>query len=262
MKFCSFCDHRGYIINPEAFELGEVPLSPCPKCVLTLCRCSGEAPYLFSEGDSVQMCSCSPVRSRIEKIRLLYAKSDLEKKYRWRFLGDFNCRVQPETKAKSLAYKIIQDFPNIDKGLFIWGNPGTGKTLLSAIILTELITRYAVEGKYVKISKSFFGKLRSTFVEGTALYGMSSQIEKELQEIDILIVDDFGTQRDSAWEKETLYNLVDSRYEAEKFTIFTSNTNPLVSLKDMYEGRILSRIREMCRIIELSGTDRRTDNAD
>jgi len=259
MKFCSFCDHLGYVINPDAVELGELPLSPCPKCVVPGCRCSGEPPYLFSEGDTVRMCSCSPVRSRMEKIRILYAKSDLEKKFRWRFLGDYNCRTQAETKAKSIAYKIIQEFPAVDRGLFIWGNPGTGKTLLSTIILTELITRNAIEGKYVKISKSFFGKLRSTFVEGTALYGMSSQIEKELQEIDVLVIDDFGTQRDSAWEKETLYNLVDSRYEAEKFTIFTSNANPLVSLKDLSEGRILSRIREMCKIIELSGADRRTE---
>jgi DNA replication protein DnaC len=259
MKYCSFCDYKGYIINPDAYEIGEIPLLPCPKCVVPLCKCNNEAPYLYSDAENVLICSCSPVRTRIDKILSLYGKCDLEKKYRWRFLSDFNCRTQAETKAKTIAYKIMHEFPAIDRGLFIWGNPGTGKTLLSAITLTELITRHAVEGKYVKISKSFFGKLRSTFVEGSALYGMSAEIEKQLQEIDVLVIDDFGTQRDSAWEKETLYNLVDSRYEAEKFTIFTSNSNPLITLKEHSDGRILSRIREMCRIIELSGPDRREE---
>ena len=75
--------------------------------------------------------------------------------------------------------------------------------------------------------------------------------------MDVLVIDDFGVQRDSPWEQETLYNLIDARYEAEKFTIITSNNNPEKSLKELSEGRILSRIREMCRILELSGEDYR-----
>ena len=67
-------------------------------------------------------------------------------------------------------------------------------------------------------------------------------------------IDDFGVQRDTDWEKETLYNLVDARYEAEKFTLFTSNNNPTQVMKD---PRVLSRLREMCRIMELAGEDHR-----
>nr|HPM34702.1 DNA replication protein DnaC [Spirochaetota bacterium] len=60
-----------------------------------------------------------------------------------------------------------------------------------------------------------------------------------------------------AWEQETLYNLIDARYEAERLTIITSNSNPEKGLKELSEGRILSRLKEMTNIIELSGTDRR-----
>jgi DNA replication protein DnaC len=196
---------------------------------------------------------------RIDTINALYNKSGIDKKYRWRFLNDFQVRSNADNKAKTAAYKIITGFPKVDKGLFLWGNPGTGKTMLSAIILTELIVRHAIDGRFVKISRNFFGKLRSTFVEGSKLYGMSSEIERDLQEVDVLIVDDFGIQRDSPWEQETLYNLVDSRYEAEKFTIFTSNNNPIEAMKELSNGRILSRIREMCYILELSGQDHREE---
>jgi len=54
-----------------------------------------------------------------------------------------------------------------------------------------------------------------------------------------------------------LYNLVDARYEAEKFTLFTSNVDPYRALADLADGRVLSRIKEMCTIIELTGSDYR-----
>ncbi len=85
----------------------------------------------------------------------------------------------------------------------------------------------------------------------------AQEIEYELENADVLVVDDFGVQRDSPWEQETLYNLVDARYEAEKFTIFTSNVDPKSALADIAGGRVLSRIKEMCTILELTGHDYR-----
>ncbi len=145
----------------------------------------------------------------------------------------------------------------MSRGLYLWGNPGTGKTLLASIILTELICRHAIEGRFVKISRNFFSILKESFNENSSNYGQSNRIEKELHEVDVLVLDDFGIQRDTPWEQETLYNLVDARYENEKFTIFTSNNNPLKSLSELSGGRILSRLKEMCRIMELSGEDMR-----
>lgn len=255
--FCSYCEFTGIIKNPDAYITGSDPLSPCPNCVLKDCSCGGQSPYLYIRGGQVSECSCKPVRMRIEKINRIIVDSDIDKKYRWRFLSEFNVASPAENRAKSAAYKIISDFKKTEKGLFLWGNPGTGKTMLSAIILTELIVKYAVSGKFVKISRNFFGKLKSTFHESSKLYGMSSVIEQELADVDVLVVDDFGIQRDSEWEQETLYNLVDARYEKQRFTIFTSNNNPAESMKELSNGRILSRIREMCRIMELSGKDRR-----
>ncbi|MDA3822022.1 MAG: ATP-binding protein, partial [Bacteroidales bacterium] len=183
--------------------------------------------------------------------------SGIDNHFRWKFFMDYEARDKMSNDAKKLAYDIVKNFPNVKKGHYFWGNPGTGKTLLATIILTEIITRHMVEGRFIKISRNYFNRLKASFVEGSATYGTASQIEDELANVDVLVIDDFGVQRDTSWEQETLYNLVDARYEAEKFTIFTSNSNPNSTLKDISDGRVLSRIKEMCRLMEISGEDYR-----
>ncbi len=257
-QFCSYCEYSGIIHNP-AFEVqGDNVLSPCPKCVVTKCRCGGEDPYYYFDNDEIRPCPCRDTRMKIERILEIYNSSGIDKKFRWKNIRDFRAgQNKLAAEAYKAAYDIITNFPDVKKGLYLWGNPGTGKTLLSTIILTELIRHYAVNGKFIKISRNFFNLLRSTFSEGSLQYGQSSVIEKEYASVDVLVIDDFGVQRDSAWEQETLYNLIDARYEGEKFTIITSNNNPEKTLKELSEGRILSRLREMCRILELSGEDNR-----
>ncbi len=256
-QYCSFCDHTGIVRNPYFKEMGEVPLSPCPKCVMSHCTCGGAAPYFYYEDNEIRDCHCREIRMKIDRINGIYNRSGIERKYRWRFFDSYDSITRMSEEAKTAAYDLVKKFPNVNKGLFLWGNPGTGKTLLSSILLTETIIRNAVEGRFIKISRTFFNRLRETFNEGSETYGDAGRILHELEDVDVLVIDDFGVQRDSPWEVETLYNLVDARYEAEKFTIFTSNTDPFKTLKDLSGGRILSRIKEMCTIMEISGPDYR-----
>lgn len=256
-RYCSYCDYSGIIQNSGFETMGGDALSPCPKCVIPKCRCGGEDPYYYYDGENILPCFCRETRMKIDRVIEIYYASGIDKKFKWKTFNDFDAGNKLAAAAKNAAYDIVMKFPDVNKGLFLWGNPGTGKTLLSTIILTELIKHHAVNGKFIKISRNFFNLLRSTFHEGSEKYGQSSRIEKEFAEIDLLVIDDFGVQRDSPWEQETLYNLIDARYENEKFTIITSNNNPEKSFKELADGRVLSRLREMCRIMELSGEDYR-----
>lgn len=256
-EFCSYCDKTGIIHDPINEKTVGDPILPCPKCVLPVCRCGGEDPYYYELDGRVVECECREVRLRIERIHRLYKTSGIDKKYQWRFMNSFESVNKLSQEAKKAAYEIVVKYPDVNRGIFLWGNPGTGKTLLSSIILTELMLRHNIDGKLIKISRTFFKRLKDTFVEGSATYGEASKIEREFEDADVLVIDDFGVQRDSPWEQETLYNLVDSRYEAERFTIFTSNQNPHKAFGELSHGRILSRIKEMCRIIEITGDDYR-----
>lgn len=255
--YCMHCEHTGLVHNQGAYLTGEAPISVCPKCIGPLCKCGGKEPYFYTDGTHIIECPCRELRLRILKVNALYQKSGIDKKYQWRFINEFNSITAQAQNAKTAAYDICKKFPHVDRGLFLWGNPGTGKTMLSTIILTELITRHALEGRFLKISRSFFDRIRATFNEASDQHGMGNAIEREIANVDVLVIDDFGVQRNTPWEQETLYNLIDTRYEGEKFTIITSNHDPVKQFGELFEGRILSRIREMCRIMELTGPDQR-----
>ncbi|MBK8395744.1 MAG: ATP-binding protein [Leptospiraceae bacterium] len=47
----------------------------------------------------------------------------------------------------------------------------------------------------------------------------------------MLVLDDFGVQKETAWAMEKIYDLIDTRYENRRLTIVTSN-KPMESLKE------------------------------
>ncbi|MCB1170488.1 MAG: ATP-binding protein, partial [Leptospiraceae bacterium] len=70
------------------------------------------------------------------------------------------------------------------------------------------------------------------------------------------VIDDFGIHRESDWVNQTLYDLIDSRYEKSLITILTSN-EPMESWKGLFGGRLYSRLRQICIEIHLDGADYR-----
>jgi len=68
------------------------------------------------------------------------------------------------------------------------------------------------------------------------------------------VIDDFGVQRNTEWEMEILYNLIDARYANRRLTFVTTNQKA-DELKELAQGRIYSRFLEMCHIIHVDGYD-------
>jgi DNA replication protein DnaC len=69
---------------------------------------------------------------------------------------------------------------------------------------------------------------------------------------DLLVLDDFGIWRNSDWLYNTLYILINERYENFKPTIFTSNIDIKTITKNLKDLRIPRRIVDMCiEIIEV-----------
>ena len=63
----------------------------------------------------------------------------------------------------------------------------------------------------------------------------------------LLIIDDFGMERDTPFATEHIFNIIDSRYKANKPLILTSNLSAaqLTAPSNLKEQRIYSKILEM-----------------
>ena len=78
----------------------------------------------------------------------------------------------------------------------------------------------------------------------------------DLADAPILLLDDLGTTRRSAFNEQIIFRLIDYRYSQNLTTIITSNL-PGEHFRDEVGARTNSRLREMCMLIDFGRTDRR-----
>lgn len=162
----------------------------------------------------------------------------------------FSVKLYSE-QAQSVAGKIlarcqnyVEKFDRIvnDNGgigiYFSSKTRGSGKTFLSTIIGAELTRK----GKRVIwfSMPDLLQQIKSTYDRES---GVSTSREiARLQNAEVLLLDDIGAEKQSAWVEETIYSILDRRMQQCRPTIFTSNLRP-DELK--YDDRIKDRIKRM-----------------
>jgi DNA replication protein DnaC len=229
-------------------------------CVEERCRCKGQAPYYYWDEEARnQRCACWSARRRLSEVNRMFKEADIPSLYRWKFLEDFH-PFTPDGKSVRIAQdahryvlRLMEKEP--EHGFLLHGNPGTGKTLLGCIMLNELMLNRGKPGRFLNLSK-YLQQLRDTYSEDSDNYGRTWTIIESLGKIPYLVIDDFGVQRGTEWAKEVLYDLVDTRYAEKRFTVITTN-QPLGELQQLSQGRIYSRLLEMCKLVEMEGEDYR-----
>jgi DNA replication protein DnaC len=135
--------------------------------------------------------------------------------------------------------------------LYSRGN-GTGKTHLLAACLIELVRR-GKNGRFLRPA-DFYARIKATF--GKNSFGEDCESEEEIladyAETDVLLIDDIGTGRSgSPWEEEKLYLLVDQRLGHGRITLVSTNHAFPDELAQYAGRRVVSRLYEACRIIEI-----------
>lgn len=264
MKRCRICGGSGIVFDRDAQVAGPGELKLC-SCIEKQCGCGGTPPYqVFDKNGVHSWCACRAPRLKLEATKKHFKESDIPKKYLWKFCDDFKMDFDDPTDART-ANKIIgligtlKDKPTDEKwkgGFYLWGPAGSGKTLLACITLQELMLKYGQAGRFVDLSRQFFQRIKRSYDASDESYGTSGRIIEELISLPFIVIDDFGVQRNTEWESEMLYNLIDSRYAEERITIITSNSN-ISDFKTVATGRVYSRILEMCRIIHVDLPDYR-----
>ena len=176
--------------------------------------------------------------------------------------------IYTDDKARLEAIKYIDNFcknyPEINKGIYLHGNFGCGKTYLIAALFNELAKK-GIKSSIIYYPE-FLRDLKASFQnkEDTSFADKYEYIKT----IPYLLIDDIGAENVTAWGRdEILGTLLQYRMNEKLSTFFTSNLtlNELeshLSLTSKTEDkvkarRITERIKCLSEDIEIIGKNRR-----
>lgn len=200
------------------------------------------------------------------KEQVLDQKRSHQRNYRL-FHGD---RKDLETSLNTLdvsgeSREYMQAFLEVIKsrqdsaGVFLYGQPGTGKTYL----LTCLANDLAREGKRVSFVKTPL--FIQDFKQSLDDYEYRQTMLGHLKFADVLFLDDLGSEGITKWTRDDiLFPVLDYRLQQGKKTYFSSNYT-LDELIRQYQPdgdqvaslRIQERIRSLARPVRMAGKSRR-----
>lgn len=153
--------------------------------------------------------------------------------------------------AKRYAKRVVED-NNFNRGIVFIGDSGTGKTFTSSCIANYLMDN----GKTVLVINFglYLNRVKREWAEA------ENDILNFVKLCDLLVIDDFGGERNTEFAIEKAFLLIDTRYRSEKPMIVTTNLS-LYQLERKFTNRIRSRLEEMCYTIKIDTKDRRKDIA-
>lgn len=151
--------------------------------------------------------------------------------------------------AKQRALHFVENFQREFENLFFYGNTGVGKTFLTHCIARELIEAgcsviyFSAYDLFEELAKKAFGK-----------YNETPELPDYVEECDLLIIDDLGTEMTNSFVSSRLFLLINERLAHKKSTIISTNLE-IGAFSEMYSERTFSRIFSNYTIIKLIGRD-------
>lgn len=160
-------------------------------------------------------------------------------------------------KLPGQLQEMFWEMHRTGKGIYLHGNVGVGKTYAAYAMAEKWQELY--ENNETNHSPFYFNvpKLLTKFREEIQEEYPEDRVQKKMRiPRHMVVLDDLGAERVTDWVKESLYLVINVRYEHETPTIITSNYD-LDTVSDSVGDRIASRISEMCQVVSLAGDDRR-----
>ena len=197
----------------------------CPKCA--------DEGYIGRK-----MCDCF----RRELARLQYFSSPLAKAFPKADFKNFdlsyyeNDDFEQMRDVKNFLSKYATGFSMDKESLFLWGDPGLGKTFSSACIAKKVMEK-GYDVVYESASKIFSLMEEGHFSRDEIKKNSSSR----LLLCDLLIIDDLGTELKNTFTLSALYDIINGRMLEKRPTIINTNYT-IKELEELYAERIVSRL--------------------
>ncbi len=182
--------------------------------------------------------------------------------------------------AHSFASRMADDYPAIDTGLLFMGPVGVGKTHLAVAVLRELIEKkgaaclFYESGSLLKAIQDSYNPVSQT---------SEMRVLAPVYQAEVLVLDELGATVPTNWVRDTLYQIINTRYNQKKLTIFTTNyfdearvgngeqdagdqkrrsfasarVQELTTLEERIGTPLRSRLYEMCKKVMIEGEDYR-----
>jgi DNA replication protein DnaC len=223
-------------------------VSACPHDV-----CDGTGFVIDEQTNTATDCTCRPLRISRAKARRLEAR--LPQRYRDVAFERFPVTEMPAPVVATVRRFTRDIHRNLDegKGLWLFGDVGTGKTTLAMLVSKAGIAA----GRSVAIYS--LPRLMNVLREAIGSDDGKLELIDRLATVDLLHLDDVGAENGTDWVLEQLYSIVNTRYEEGRSLVVTSNLDP-DALAEQIGHRTVSRLIEMCSVqIPLFGADRRRE---
>ena len=223
----------------------------------TVCpRCYGTGMEVIP-GKGARRCEC---RKRDDSAKLLEA-AHIPARYRECSLSNYRPASGngSQLQAFNYAFKLVDEYPAVDRGLLFMGTVGVGKTHLATAILRGLID------KGVRCLFFEFGALLKEIQDSYNPVSQTSELKipAPVYDADVLVLDELGASKPTDWVRDTMMQVIGTRYNNKRLTIFTTNyTDERLNgreetLEDRIGVRLRSRLYEMCRTVVVNGADYR-----
>ncbi len=231
------------------------------------CKICNDTGYITENG-STHMCNCLKQRLfdiEFNKSNISNLKNDNFENFDLHYYSDevdegkYKTKLSPRKnieKIKDICMHFIDNFDNPDeKNLLFTGNTGLGKSFLSSCIANELLKN----GKTVLYQTA--PVMLDSIIDfrfGKSISNSSNQnICDNILNVDLLIIDDLGTESMNSVKFAELFNIINSRLlNSGKVTKTIISTNlSLQNLFATYDERIVSRIVGNYNICYFFGDD-------
>lgn len=145
--------------------------------------------------------------------------------------------------------RYAAEFSDHSRSLLLMGNPGLGKTHLSISIAKEVLKAGftcaygSIQNYLTEVEKEHFGRGQ----QGKDTLSI-------LTTVDLLILDDLGTETSTQFYESMIYNIINTRINTSRPTIVNTNFSA-EELQRKYNGRIISRLFGEYSKVNFYGTD-------
>ncbi len=245
---CEFC---GRELTPIGLEYLYANFSP-DNIEYERCTCKKAKEY-WKEKDK-QDYEVEKRKHFREVINKIYKQNYIGMKFQNLNFENFNSNSENE-----LAIAIAKDYVNKNitsantNGLIIMGESGVGKTHLAASIANKLIEN----DKIVLMGRltTLLDMIKETFKDNTK---SENELIELYSNVDMIIVDDLGTEKISNWALEKLYTIIENRNENRLPIIITTRFDKQGLIERFGQSQdeqlvdaIISKLYQMCYGITL-----------